>query len=229
MSLHVMRPKPVPQSAPAVVQELDEIEFEELLSRCQRGDASAQAALYRAFYGKVRSDVQRSLRMDVRWRRPWVTALFSTGDVVQEVFKAVLADLHSIHSSSRDAFAAYLARVTRNRIVDAVRFHEAACRDARRQSAVEIQFDATGGEADPSAVVAHAEEVAAFIDALATFSDRERMLLRERLEKVESFGALASLLGYPTADAARKAFYVAQARLLVRLRSYGVTGPGEES
>ena len=46
----------------------------------------------------------------------------------------------------------------------------------------------------------------------------EQLLLRARIEQGAKFQDLADQLGYPSRSAARRAFYSAQARLVIRLR-----------
>ena len=63
------------------------------------------------------------------------------------------------------------------------------------------------------------EQIARFHRALASFSDRDRTLLRERIENRLPFDQLATMLGFASGDSTRKAFHVAQAKLLLRLQS----------
>jgi hypothetical protein len=72
--------------------------------------------------------------------------------------------------------------------------------------------------------VASADEVGIYCRVLASFDPGERLLLRARIEESSSYAQLAEQLGYSSADVARKAFYVAQAKLLTRLRAAGASG-----
>ena len=204
-----MRPSPSPS-------------FLDTFEAARKGDSAALDELCDRFYPTVRAMVHRSLASDLRLKRPWVSTLFSTGDVVQEVFQSVLRDLGSVHSTSEEAFTGYLARIVRNRLIDAIRFHEAARRD-RRLATVSIQEVDVASEGDgPSTKATTADEIAVFLRVLETLPEREKLLLRERMERGETFAELAEVLGYPSADAARKAYYAAQALMLVRLRSAGI-------
>ena len=194
------------------------IDFAKTFEAASHGDEAAQSLLFARFYPTVERMVHRQLARDVRSTKPWLAARFSTGDVVQEVFRSVLKDLTAFEGDSEGAFAGYLARVVRNRIVDTIRFHEAARRDGRR-SRHSVDVDEPAHEsAEPSSQAVSAEELDAFHKALESFPRRERMLLRARIEDEEGFRTLANQLGYPSESAARRAFYAAQARLVLRLR-----------
>lgn len=198
-------------------------EFQPVLEAARAGDAKALETLFEAFYPTVCRMVHRSLAADMRVKRPWIASLFSTGDVVQEVFQSVLRDLGSVRSTSKDAFAGYLAMVVRNRLVDSIRFHEAARRDGRRAAERVEAEDPISQEGGPPTQAISGEELGLFRSVLADSPQRERLLLRERIERGETFALLAERLGYPSADAARKAFYAAQARLLLALQRRGMS------
>ncbi len=192
--------------------------FQELLSKARAGDSEALEALFEDFYPDVRVMVHRHLARDLRQNRPWLATRFSTGDIVQEVFRSVLSDLRAFGGTTEFAFVGYLTTVVRNRIVDAVRFHEAARRDGRRGA--ELSTGSSGaatGSHDPAKVVASVEQIERMHRALKSVSERERLLLRARLEGLSSFKELAEQLGYGSESAARRAFYAAKARLSILL------------
>jgi RNA polymerase sigma factor (sigma-70 family) len=191
--------------------------FARTLERARTGDRKSLNELARRFYPAVEGLVHHRLASDLRRGRSWLHAQFSTGDVVQTVFEDVLTDLEAFQGASEPAFVGYLAAVVQHRLVDALRFHEASCRDARRRVRIEPGFDAEGGEADPADVVLVAERVERLRTALARFDARERHLLRARMEGLASFRELAEQLGYGSESAARRAFFDAQARLALWL------------
>ena len=196
-----------------------DFDFHTTLASAREGDPGALDCLIGRFYPQVEQRVHRSLATDLRSRRPWIGALFSTGDVVQEVFLSVLHNLADFEGSKVEEFVAFLVTLTRNRLIDAVRYHEAVCRDRRRVCDVDETTQANGPHQLDDAVIAR-DELVRFRQALAGFRERERVLLASRLEgrdRPPTFAALASQLGYPSADAARKACYSCQARLLLRL------------
>ena len=201
-------------------------DFRALLARSARGEREALDSLLAAYYPTVQSMVHRALATDLRLKRPWLAAMFSTGDVVQEVFCGVVRDIDTFDGEDESAFVAYLATMVKNRLVDAIRFHEAVRRDQRRAIRLpdsEPDQDQDQDAVDPARAAALDEQVQRFLRVVNKFEPRERMLLRERLERGVAFRDLAEQLGYPSEDAARKAFYAAQAKLVWRLRSAGVT------
>jgi RNA polymerase sigma factor (sigma-70 family) len=189
-----------------------------MLERARQGDSDALNSLAQRFYPAVQALVHHRLATDMRHSRPWLTARFSTGDVVQSVFEGVLRNLEAFAGTNEEAFVGYLATVVRNRILDAVRFHEAAQRDGRRGQPIGLGFDAEGGEQDPADVALSAERLAELLEAMASFEPRVQHLLRARMEGLASFRELAEQLGFGSESAARRAYFDAQAKLALRLR-----------
>lgn len=195
--------------------------FPDELAAARRGDTEALARLASRYYTTVQRLVHHRLETDMRSGRPWLAARFSTGDVVQEVFQGVLKDLDAFAGKSEGAFIGYLSMVVRNRIIDAVRFHQAECRDGRRMDPAEAGWGMPAAEPDPLAQAAQVEQVQLLRTALERFAPREQLLLRARLEGQATFDELAEQLGFETESGARRAFYSAQARLVLILRANG--------
>ena len=204
--------------------DLTPTDFEATLRLAKAGDEVATNRLFERFYPSVRRLVHHSMSTDLRRSRPWLAARFSTGDVVQEVFRSVLEDLTGFGGSTERAFAAFLSMVVRNRIIDAIRFHEAERRDGRRGAPPVPENEHPSGEDRPDRTAASSEEIERFHRALSQFPERERLLLRARFEGTASFAELTETLGYSSESAARRAFFTAQARLAVQLRP----GEGDE-
>lgn len=196
------------------------------LERARAGDEGAREELFRALYPTVERLVHRGLSQDVRRGRPWLAARFSTGDVVQEVFRRLLADLPSFVGTHERALVGYLAASIRHRLIDAVRFHEASQRDGRRTVVQPEERDPTAHARSPVSDVASIEEIERFQSILQGFPERERLLLRGRIEDDARFQDLAEQLGYSSTSAAKRAFYAAQATLVVRIRQRGDEGGG---
>jgi RNA polymerase sigma factor (sigma-70 family) len=192
--------------------------FTETLRAARAGDKQAQEDLLRTYYPQVERMVHRSLSRDMRSSRPWLRARFSTGDVVQEVFRSLLADLDGFAGEGEKAFVGYLAMVARNRIIDAIRFHEAAQRDGRSTRPTPEHDPSRSEQQGPATQVASNEELARFHTMMGTLPEREQLLLRARLEQGLRFQDLADQLGYSSPHSARRAFYAAQAQLLILLR-----------
>ena len=191
------------------------------LEAARRGDAEALGLLAERFYPTVQRLVHRRLELDLRASRPWLATRFSTGDVVQEVFLGVLKDLSAFAGDNEGAFVGYLAIVVRNRIIDAVRFHEADRRDGRRAGPSADQLDLAGPGGDPTAELGTVEQRDRLHEVLKTFPPREQLLLRARLENLATFRELAEQLGYHTESGARRAYYAAHARLALALKGLG--------
>ena len=203
------------------------IDFQATLAAAQRGDEAALNTLLLHSYPAVQRMVHQSLASSTRRNRPWLAALFSTGDVVQEVFLSVLRDVDSLEGVTETTFVGFLATLVRNRLVDSIRFHEAVRRGAKSAKPMDDDAsEAVSKGAAPPEQAARLEEIDQFCRILATTPTRERALLVGRIEHEEPFATLAANLGYPSEDAARKAFYGAQARLLLRLRQAGVDTGG---
>ncbi len=198
-------------------------------SLASAGDADAQAELIRTYYPRVRKMVHQELDRDFRRHHRWILPMFSTGDIVQEVFVGVIRDLDRFEGDGEDAFVRFLATLVKHRLVDAVRFHESARRDVRRNLEADKPEAPVPMDADPtpSLVASVAEQIATFREVLESLPLRERSLLELRLVETEPYAVIAERLGYPSADAVRKAFRSAQARLLVALRRRGVRAPDE--
>ena len=207
----------LPMDAQQTSRPAEQPDFAEVLAAAQAGDKPAQDELFRRFYPDVERIVHVKLSRDLRLGRPWLTARFSTGDVVQEVFRGLLTDLSGFQGDTERAFVGYLAMMARNRLIDAIRFHEASRRDGR---ATLPEGDHVPGseEHGPATQVASHEEAELFQELLEDFPEREQLLLRARTEQEAQFQELAEQLGYSSAWAARRAFYAAQAKLAIRLR-----------
>ena len=191
--------------------------FQETLAAARAGDGEAREAIFERFYPRVQAMVHRALAKDLRQHRPWLSARFSTGDVVQEVFRSLLSNMGTFEGTSEEAFTGYLAMVVRNRLLDAIRYHEASQRDVRRTAGAPVAEDASSTGPGPATSLAAADEVQLFARALKTFSERDQLLLRARLEEEATFQELADRLGFPSKFAARRAFYAAQASLVIRM------------
>ncbi len=203
-------------------------DFATILGAARAGDEKALEELFERFYPSVERMVHAGLSRDLRLNRPWLNTRFSTGDVVQEVFRSLLRDLSGFEGSTREAFIGYLALVVRNRLLDAIRFHEAARRDGRRSRDAEEGVNAASSEAGPATGAASSDSIRAMIEILDTFPERDRLLLRGRLEQGVRFADLAEQLGFSSKSAAKRAFYAAQAQLAIRIRK-GLSGDGEAS
>jgi len=189
------------------------------------GDAEAQDQLVTACYADVEARVHRELEGDFRARHRWILPLFSTHDIVHEVLVDVIRHLTDTSFPAREAFYAYLGTLVRHRLIDAVRFHEAARRDERKQVAEPTGgmagLDADSREQTPTLAASLAERAGLLREAMAEMPERWRRLLELRLQEEMTFPQISAALGYASEETARQSLVEAQARLLVKLRSRG--------
>lgn len=207
---------------------MDELAWNELhacIKAAAAGDEAARDRLVSACYGTVRARVHRELERDFRKQHKWILPLFSTTDVVHEVLVAVVKDLADTDFVGPEPFFAYLGTLVRHRLLDAVRFHEAARRDGRKQVAeptagiAEVATDRR--EATPTLAASLGERAALVREALTELPERQRRLLEMRLQEDSTFPVIRAALGYSSDETARQAFHDAQAKLLVKLRIRG--------
>lgn len=189
------------------------------------GDPAAQERVVATCLPEVRALVHRELQRDFRQRHRWILPLFSTQDVVHEVLAAVVKDLADTQFDGPAPFCAYLGTLVRHRLLDAVRFHEAARRDGRKQVAEPTVgmagLAADRREATPTLAASLGERASLVRDALGELPERQRRLLELRLLEDATFPVIKEALGYASDETARQAFLDAQAKLLVKLRVRG--------
>ena len=147
--------------------------------------------------------------------------------MVQEVFTSVLHNIETFQGTNEQAFCGYLAMVVKNRLIDAVRFHQADRRDGRRTHGNEDGDRSPGRDQSPSSSLSALEEREVFREALRSFDEREQLLILGRVEQDVPFHELAEQLGYSSRSAAQRAFYAAQAKLVLRLKRS--SNPGAEA
>jgi RNA polymerase sigma factor (sigma-70 family) len=204
---------------------LDSIDFPRKLDAARRGSRSAQQALFQEYYPRVERIVHAQLRRGLGGRRVYLSSRFSTADVVQDVFHSLIRSLGTFHGATEGEFVAYVVKLVRNRTLDTIRHHRASCRDYRRtqgspEEAHPIEIAPAPDRESSSGVVA-AELQGSYRTALELLPEAARCLLRGRIERGLGFEELAQALGYPSRYAARRAFFAAQARLVVRMQPDG--------
>ena len=197
-----------------------------LLAAIRGGDREAIDTVVRQYYDQVERVVHRRLQQRFRSNGSWVSAMFSTGDIVHTVFLKVLTGQIHLVEANEAQFVAYLIKAVESQIVDTTRFHSAARRDRRRHHSPtesgERLAEVETAHASPLELAWGNEQRAIYAEVIEGFPTRDRELLKLRIEQRHSFEYLANRLGYNTIDAARKAFHSAKARLLVRLGARGV-------
>jgi RNA polymerase sigma factor (sigma-70 family) len=194
-------------------------ELSELLQQAARGERAAMEVLLSRVYPKVRAMVHHQLERSFRRHHVWMAALFSTGDIVQEVFLEVVRGLGDVKCPNETEFAGWLAAQVQRRLIDAYRFHAAQRRDARRNLAIESGHGGAAAARDlsPSQHAIQLERWHRAALVMQGLSARQRALLELRLVDDRSWRDIAERLDYPSEDAARMAFASLRARLLAKL------------
>ena len=202
----------------------------ETIAFAARGDAQAKRILIERFYPTVSGLVHQQLARSFRQHHRWIGPLFSTGDIVHDVFVEVVSGLDAFQGDGEREFTSYLATAVSHRLIDAVRHHQAQCRDARRNEPAtsEDRLTSRGGPHAPADCVALGEQIAIFEQQLAAMPPADREIIELRLSDSLSFVDIASRLGFASDNSARKAFDRAQARLLLKLRAAGLRARDEE-
>ena len=201
--------------------------LQQLLNRAAAGDRDAQDQLVARCHSRVRRIVHRELEGRFRAKHRWILPLFSTGDVVQDVLTDVMRGLQDTAFPAEGAFVRYLATIVRNRLVSAVRFHEAGLRDVRRQVDVpEGAVDRPTPTAAPDLAASLAERAVVLREVLESFPQRQRTLLELRLVEGASFPDIAGELGFASAETVRQSFCRVEAKLVMRLRARGIQPNG---
>jgi RNA polymerase sigma factor (sigma-70 family) len=205
---------------------IDWVVVEPLVVAAAAGDRAAQERIVTICLPEVRALVHRELQQDFRQRHRWILPLFSTQDVVHEVLAAVVTELADTQFAGPGPFCAYLGTLVRHRLLDAVRFHEAARRDGRKQvgepTAGLAAVAADRREVTPTLAASLGERAGLVRDALSELPERQRRLLELRLLEDATYPQIAAALGYASDETARQACLDAQAKLLVKLRVRGL-------
>ena len=203
------------------------------LQKVRDGDRDMLAAMVQRYYPRLRRMVHRRLELDFRRSNNWMSSAFSTSDIVQNVFLRVLSTMCEMRATDEASLLSYLAAVVHNHLLDALRYHRADKRDARRDakssSAVLEAIHKPDPDPQPSVAAARHEHEIALREVLSTVSNKQRELWELRAEDHRPFAEIAKRLGYASDAAARMAFHDLKARLLVSLKRRGFRYPSDET
>lgn len=204
-------------------ERIEHVELQELINRSKQGDERARALLIEQFYPPLRDMVHRELSLELRRAKPWLAALFSTGDVVHDVIIGVLRNLGGFEGSDEKAFVRYLHTSVTHRLLDTIRFHEAARRDRRRVGGeTDFAMASPSTAVSPIQAASRSEQARGVREALRHLTSRDRALLEMRFRRDAAYTEIAFEFGLPSAEAARKAIRTARARALMKLRARGI-------
>jgi RNA polymerase sigma factor (sigma-70 family) len=189
----------------------------DVLTAIRAGDEDA----VRKFVDYYEPRLRRVLRVTRVFRL--LQSQIDSQDLVQSVFARVIADIRSnrVEFAEWEGVEAYLNKVGRNRLHDAIRRVRAAKRDARRAApgGVEMLADVAQAGPSPSEIAAVREEVAR-IEACASPSELE--IIKDRADGI-GWQELAGARGIDP-EALRKRIERVRRRIRDTLEK---TGPGD--
>jgi RNA polymerase sigma-70 factor, ECF subfamily len=176
-----------------------------LLALARKGD---RAALERLLERCV-----PALRRWAHGRLPqWARGIHETSDLVQDAVIAAMGRLDAFEARYQGALQEYLRAAVRNKITDIIRQH------GRRPTSVELPETLRDEGRSPLEQLIGAENVARYDAAFERLSPSDRQAIAGRVEMHYSYKELATMLGKPSADAARMAVARALKRLAADLR-----------
>jgi RNA polymerase sigma-70 factor (ECF subfamily) len=138
---------------------------------------------------------------------PTARGLNDTADIVQDTIISAMRHLEAFESRHQGALQAYLRRAVMNRIRDVIRHH-------KRRPEVSGLSDGLQDEAtSPLEAAIGAQNLERYEAALERLKAHDREAIIGRLEMLYSYDELATVLGRPSAAAARMAVTRAMKRL----------------
>jgi RNA polymerase sigma-70 factor, ECF subfamily len=177
----------------------------QLLHRARGGDRGARDEVFRRCLPRLR-----------RWasgRLPrWARDVADTHDLVQETLLQTFKNLDRFEPRGELALQAYLRQALVNRVREELR------RFARRPGREQVDERLAGNGDSPLEAAIGAETMERYERALERLPERDREVIVARVELGYDYQELATALGRPSAEAARKACERALVRLAVEMR-----------
>ena len=172
----------------------------ELLELAKGGDPSALDRLLERCVPALRRWAHGRLPLTAR-------GMNDTADIVQDTIIAAMRRLEAFESRHQGALQAYLRQAVMNRIRDIIRQH-------KRRPEISVVTDAIEDEAtSPLEAAIGAENLERYEAALQRLKAPDREAIIGRLEMLYGYDELATVLGRPSAAAARMAVTRAMKRL----------------
>ncbi len=184
--------------------------FPALYARMRTGDAAAWTE-FNARYEPLLRQMAR------RWLNPALRRQADSLDMTQSVLRILLLSDGRVAFEDEERFRGWLATVMRNRVVRLARRTRGP--GGETIGNLDGGADPADGDPGPEALAEKAEAIHRLKAALDLLSRDEREVIFLREFEDLAFGDVAKRSGRPTADAARKAFDRALARLGERLRA----------
>jgi RNA polymerase sigma-70 factor (ECF subfamily) len=172
----------------------------ELLELAKDGDPNALDRL-----------LERCVPALKRWAHgrlpPQARSMSDTADIVQDTIISAMRRLEAFESRHQGALQAYLRQAVMNRIRDVIRQHK------RRPEISGLPDDIQDEATSPLEAAIGAENLERYEAALQRLKPVEREAIIGRLEMLYGYNELATVLGRPSAAAARMAVTRAMKRL----------------
>lgn len=188
----------------------------DLIERARGGDAAALDQLMARHLPRLR-----------RWasgRLPrWARDVADTQDLVQDTLLQTFKRIDKIDAQRPGALQAYLRQGILNRIRDEFR------RAGRRPAVLELDSQAPDGSASPLEEAIGRQAVERYEQALQRLRDDDREAIIARIEMGFTHEEVATLLGKPSANAARMALERALVRLAAEMHRVGAGGKTRSS
>jgi RNA polymerase sigma factor (sigma-70 family) len=179
-----------------------------LIERARGGDREALDRLF-----------ARHLKPLQRWTRgrlpQWARDLTNTDDLVQDTLLQTFKRIGDFEPRGVGALQAYLRQAVLNRLRDELRRH------SRRPDFTEFDGLEPAADQSPLERAIGREAVEAYEDALTRLRPEEREAIIARVEMDYTYQEMATALGKPSAEAARKAAQRALVRLAEEMRRVG--------
>jgi RNA polymerase sigma-70 factor (ECF subfamily) len=179
--------------------------FASLHERMRSGDAAACGEFYRRYEPFMRSVARY-------WLSPQTRRHADSADMVQSVFRIAIDHVDDVSFSDEAKVKSWLGRVMRGRVARVARRIRGP--GGRGVEDVDEHADDLRDAPSPETVAEHAELVHLMKSTLDRLPERERRLIRLRDFEGRDYAEISELMGFGTADAARKQ----HARVLERLR-----------
>lgn len=196
----------------------------DLVRRAQAGDLEAYEEFFRRYYLEVRAQARARLGPELRRE-------IDSEDAAQEAMVETIRDFLGFQVESRAALVALLTKILEHRLRARARHMHAAKRDGAPQRILdhlresiasgELELVPADGAPLPPELAASAELRARIVVAMKELDERERELIRLRMNSAQSWEEIAQRLGFPSAGAARMAHARATAALRVAMGPFG--------
>ena len=185
---------------------MEDPSFGELLDRAKHGDQSALDSLHVLVRRELTAWASRALWHDLR-------ALAESQDLLQEVHVRICRSLAATRATTPDSFLNWVRSVAEHTLRDLRRHLSAHRRNpiGTRKVTAPLSFqehalDPSSSDTTPCTGAARREEQKRVMEALGHLAARDRAAIELRDFEGMEFAAIAQKVGFPSPEAARKAY-----------------------